>query len=220
MGQFHKVLFILALCSSACRLSAQIVRNTRTDSSKAQGIFTLTPIKAALKTDLLSLFKGPFFYTSEYKLAGEVLLNGHHSILAGASYIGPGLIQSAMKKSQAGSFLSSVRIRGYRVFLGYRYYFKNPPLRIEGFYAGPYISYSFVKYSSRSMPSDYITGQKVSVSAIVGLQKFIADRVALDFFIGPGYFNTFWYDNLGSSGADMPNIHFQFTFGINVGVGF
>lgn len=217
---FPGIILLCFICSIPYSLSGQ-----KSDSLSVKKIvFKHKPLKINLKTNILSIFKGPFPVTSEYRLTAEIMAGKKHALYFSGAYIGRTIMYGMIQKQNTLNGQTEIFVSGYRIQGGYKYYIKNKDFRPDGLFIGPNISYSNAVYHSGNKAIYRLHAQKFSISALFGFQKIIADIVSIELFGGPGYFHTQWNEFYNGKttdvSSDFPKFAFQFTLGFNAGVAF
>lgn len=187
--------------------------------------------KFIIKTNPIAILSGDIpFFSSEFRLVGEFVTGPKTGLVLGASYLGMGLIlRSAIEQDSSGTPTGESSwdygFNGYRVQAGFRYYVKNPRLKItdpkfnpapRGFYLFPLISYSSAKFYQKSDPDDYIQFIHLNVTMNVGVQFLLGDRMTLDPYIGVGYKKNTVTDRNRTSILDTTELDESFIYGTNI----
>lgn len=191
----RKYLILFSLLTTVLGLQAQYkpLPNINIDSLEKVAKSTK---QIYLKTNPLRYFSGPLFLTSEFRAIGEFQTRKNQSFIAGASYIGKGIVFEEFVDSSTSP--DNMVLTGYRLQAGYRFYVFNKllenlrlreePYGITGFYISPQASYIWFKYSTKlaNQQGYYFNIIMPDVTLRTGLQVNF-DRVLFDLNIGAGY---------------------------------
>ena len=195
--------------------------------------------KSVLSTNPMSMLLSSeiAFFTSEYRLVGEFVTGQKSSLLLGLSYMGMGPILAAAinqdtSMKQGGYNSQNFTMTGFRLQLGYRFYFLKKGIGPNhesynpatfGFYIFPRLSYSKAEFYLTSQKSDRLRIQFYNASLNTGYQFLVGKHLVFDVFVGAGYKNNQILEINGSSTSQMndPEIEESFLFGsplkINIG---
>jgi hypothetical protein len=187
------------------------------------------PIKAILKTSILSPFRWQLPYSGEYRLLGEFMIAPKQSLSIGASYLTRSVFFALGTKIASMSSNSSsgakVAMNGYRVQGAYKYYFFNKKYRPEGLYLAVHGSFASMKVNYKNYPNEYQLLEHFNLNLLIGGQVIIRNRVSLELFLGPGYKNNIYISRCPSNYlidfsqfSKQLRSHFKFNLGINIGV--
>jgi hypothetical protein len=213
------------------------------DSAFAQKVAKFEGRKIILKTNPAAILSGDIpLLTGEFRILGEWVTGPKTSVVAGVSYLGMGLLYRNFIDNDTTSTASGISswdygVNGFRVQAGFKYYLKNPRIPItspdfnpapQGIYLQPLFSYSTAKYYIKARPDDYYQFTHWSVTANVGIQFLVGERITMDPFFGLGY-KQHKIDNFGSTapisqtdldGSFIYDTNLKINLGFNLGVRF
>ncbi len=184
------------------------------------------PIGMVIKTNILPIIWGNVPYTAEYRLVGEFMTTRGQSLSIGASYLGKSMLLILSEKSSQNKGQPVLSVNGYRVQAAYKFYFIKKNLRPEGPYLALHSSWSSARIFEKGNTADYYSGSHFNVNILFGAQVIAANKVAIDFFLGPGYKNNKWSEHIPGATKiiDITKFgliysgHLKFTLGFNVGI--
>ena len=190
-----------------------------------------------LKINPLAIVSGDIpFFSGEFRVVGEWVTSHKTSVSIGASYLGMSLLQrmayeldTAFKNSGGSSW--DYGFNGFRIQAGFRFYLKNPALKISdpNFHPapkGPYLfalgSYSQAKEYEKANKNDYLLYEHWSITINFGYQILMGDKMTLDPYVGFGYKKNTVYNssNIPLSGVfDTPEMVFIYERNLKINLG-
>ncbi len=150
-----------------------------------------------IKSNIIPVIAGQIPFCGELRFTYERMLSHNQSVTLGLSYNYPSLLLFVLPAifNPTNSILSEVSMRGGRVTFGYRFYPLKRKEAPEGFFAGVYGSYNFVKLKLRNGNGSYSVLNYANGSAIAGYQFLLSQKgVFLELFGGVGYRKNFIID--------------------------
>lgn len=230
------IILSLLLSLGAINTNAQENEWGYVDSSLVEKAEKFNDRKLIIKTNPLAIISGDVpILSSEFRVLSEWVTGPKASVVVGASYLGFGLIMRQAIDGDSTSTISSwdYKYNGFRVQGGFKYYLKNPNIRItdpdfnpapQGVYLMPLVSYSKSKLSLRNGSNENYQFVMFSVTANVGIQFLLGKRITMDPYIGLGYKdNQVFYDpGNGTSQItnDTPTEGFIFASPLKINMGF
>ena len=183
------------------------------------------PVRAILKTSILSPFYWQIPFAGEYRVVGEFMVGKKQSVNLGASYLTKGILMMIGQRIGGNSGVNEFKATGYRIQGAYRVYFFNKMYRPEGLYLSVHSSFASLKFYFKDSPNDYQLLQHFNINLLIGGQFLIRNRVSIDLFFGPGYKNNS-YISRARPGYDVINLdelpgilhrNLKFNTGMNIG---
>ena len=180
----------------------------------------------AVKTNPLAALGGPFWIaivpmTGEYKVYFEVATGMKQSFQIGVSYLGPSVLINLEELSGEGGEIDDVKIAGFRTQGMYKFFLTRGTEAPEGFYVGPYISYSSANVENKDDVNDNFSAKKITYDAALGYQLITDGGFSLDVFTGFGLRTLKWdYEDETNTQFDIfesknaGHVAFGFSFGI------
>ena len=181
-------------------------------------------------------------FTVESRLSYERVLGRRSSVAASASNIGTNYVFSfigsiALSAAISSAFTlsghpnivwtqTSIRSRGARYQLQYKYYFGAKSLAPEGWYLSPHFSYTTVDYTFRVKDLDAQVTAKATnrnYNLLVGYQNVLGRHFTFDMFTGLGYRDksTRFFDDQGAYLNTFPQgTTLKISSGLNLGWAF
>ena len=192
---FHILSFIFLISITANAQFIQDYENVKKEFSK----------KTVLKTNPFALFCGSIPIASEYRLAFEKVMSNSISLQISGSYLGKGPLLTMVEAIDTIPVFFV--LKGYRIQFEVKYYLNDPfsnKKAPDGFYIAPAYSYSYAKFSSRSLNTQnkYRAFKYTFYCLKFGYQKTY-NNLAIDFFTGAGYRDNIYTDYTTSNSFNI-----------------
>ena len=208
---------------------------TGQDSTNYKQIYNeKLPDRRILKSNPLNFLSGRVFYTSEYRLALELVNNTSTSSEIAISYLGlsPIFKELLLGSTQQFSNLAPAEpsLRGFRLQFSEKFYWTNSYRQApHGWYMGPHFSYLNSKLEAFTNGIKQTSTLRIaSLNARLGYQYLWRGVYMVDIYIMSGYRDIVRTDE-SSNGYylssntiidDFPPSGFQFLAGFNIGFSF
>lgn len=179
----RRFIFFTAIIGLLFSAEAQKTDTTGFEGFKA---VKLSAHQNLIKTSLFPFLVGQIPWCGEARFTYERMITHNQSFLAGVSYNYPNpvLLLSALVYNTS---FKQYSLRGVRGILGYRIYPFKKSTAPEGFFAGGYLSYNFVKVKERNGNGDYFSFNYANASAVAGYQMYLGENFYGEAFGGIGY---------------------------------
>jgi hypothetical protein len=148
--------------------------------------------KSAAKDNLIKGNAFPFFF-GQIPLTGEIRINYERMITHNQSlnfmggYVYPNPILFFGSVLAGNGLFNRISLRGGKIGIGYRFYPLKNLQAPEGFYFGPYGSYTFARIKEKRGSDDVYTWHYANAGMIAGYQVKIEEYLYVDMFAGVGY---------------------------------
>lgn len=227
MSIVRKVIFFIFLLPTFLLAQENIERFQYNPGQKAPNLRL-----NVVKTNPFALLISQIPFTGEARLLFEHMLTARQSTTFGLSYVFPNFIIRSTLEDLNNQYNVELRLRGYRVQGGYRFYLSNKSFASDGFYIGPHASLYSAKLYEKNFKDGYLQINFANINLLWGYQVLLWDFFAIDTYMGVGYRNNFDIVKESSapnapvtfnSIANTPdfallyNSNFKFSFSVNIG---
>jgi hypothetical protein len=148
--------------------------------------------KSAARDNLIKGSAIPFFFgqipfTGEIRIGYERMITHNQSLNFTGGYVYPNPVLFFGSLIARNGLFNKMSIRGGKIGVGYRFYPVKNRQAPEGFYFGPYGSYTFARLKEKRGNDDVYTWHYANAGMIAGYQVKIEEYLYVDMFAGLGY---------------------------------
>lgn len=178
-----------------------------------------------IKTNPFAILWGPIPFTAEYRLVYEAKVFKGQSILIGGSLLGKSMMLTMAELIDTTmQYQAKTVVRGFRLQLEYRFYFKNKYDGRWGYYLTPHFSFSKAQFTDDYYRlQGYATEFRYLDYGLIAGNQNVIGKSALDIWFGLGYKKNIAYwiqpnkiEEIEDFESFSPDV--KFYFGFNFGI--
>jgi len=140
-----------------------------------------------IKGSIVPFLFGQIPFTGEIRINYERMITHNQSLNFMGGYVYPNPILFFGSAIAGTGLFKRISLRGGKIGVGYRFFPLKNVQAPEGFYFGPYGSYTFARIREKNGSDDIYTWHYANAGMIAGYQVKIEEYLFVDIFAGLGY---------------------------------